>query len=62
MSRETGPPPARGGRYGPPALRGHVDLFTTRDDGSVITTFFEVDGGWRTLTAIGSGMQTGARR
>src|SRR6267142_72791 len=26
---------------------GHVDLFATRDDGTVMSTFFEVNGGWR---------------
>jgi hypothetical protein len=26
---------------------GHVDLFSTRNDGTVMSTFFEVDGGWR---------------
>ena len=26
---------------------GHVDLFATREDGTVMSTFFEVDGGWR---------------
>lgn len=28
-------------------FEGHIDLFATRDDGRVMSTFFEVDGGWR---------------
>ncbi|MEO5823789.1 MAG: galactose oxidase-like domain-containing protein [Vicinamibacteraceae bacterium] len=33
-------------------FEGHVDLFVTTADGTVMSTFFEPDGGWRTWFAI----------
>ncbi len=45
---------------------GHVDLFATRNDGTVMSTFFEVDGGWREWfeirpeTRMGSGATVSA--
>ncbi len=33
---------------------GHVDLFATREDGTVMSTFFEADGGWREWFGIHS--------
>jgi len=33
-------------------FEGHVDLFATRSGGTVMSTFFEADGGWRAWFAI----------